>query len=101
MLNAFFMVCCDINQSQHGSAPNESYAGAGKSKQGFLNYSAGLREVIDLWDLIICLSVHPYIHVSGIVKGSERSTAGNTVPLMALIRIEIGPKLGGGLSVAG
>lgn len=53
------MVCCDINQSQHGSFLNESYVGAGKSKQGFLNYSAGLREVIDLWvSLFVFLSIH-------------------------------------------
>lgn len=60
---------------------NESYVGAGKSKQGFLNYSTGSREAIDLWDLIICLSVYPYIHVSRIVRGLERNTARNMVPL--------------------
>lgn len=99
MSEAFFMVYCDINQSQHCSAPNESYV-AGKSKQDLLNYRARLREVIDLWDLIICLSAHSYIHVSRRVKGSERSTARNMVPLTALIRIRIGLKLGGGLSAA-
>lgn len=91
---AFFMVCCDINQFQHRSAPNKSYGGARQPKQSFLNYSSGRRDAIDSWNLIICLSVSPYIHVSRVVKRSERSTARNMVALTAaLIRIGIGLKL--------
>lgn len=55
------MVCSGINQSGLGTTPNKSDAGARKSNPGSLNYGIGLKVVIDLWHLIICLSVHPYI----------------------------------------
>ena len=89
------MVCCGINQSQLCTTSKRSYVGAGESNLCFLNYNTGLKAVIDLQHLIICFSVHPYIHKFNIVKRSDRNTGRNMVSLMWVIRIWVGINLCG------